>query len=261
MSAAASLLTVQDLDVRVPGRTLVENLNLDCHDGEILAVLGRNGAGKSLTLHTFAGLRDLASGHVRLNGVDIQELPRRSVARRLALLPQEADDVFPASVYETVIVGRHPHIEPLRLESADDHDIARRCLREMDLDKLMHRDTATLSGGERRRLAIAQTLAQTPRTYLLDEPLNHLDPQHQLDVLDLFASKARRGDAVIATLHDANLAMRYAARCLLLFGDGRWQLGATQTVLTEQSLSELYSVRMESVDWRGRKQFVTAGQA
>lgn len=240
---------------------MVEKLCLDCHNGEILAILGRNGAGKSLTLHTFAGLREIAAGHVRLDGAAIRELPRRSVARTLALLPQEADDVFPASVYETVIVGRHPHIEPLRLESAADHDVARRCLREMDLDNLTDRDTATLSGGERRRLAIAQTLAQEPRTYLLDEPLNHLDPQHQLDVLDLFASKARQGAAVVATLHDANLAMRYAERCLLLFGDGRWQLGSARSVLTETTLSELYGVRMESVDWRGRTQFVTAGHA
>lgn len=260
MNSVAASLTVHELDVQVPGRTLVDKLSLNCHDGEILAVLGRNGAGKSLTLHTFAGLRDVASGEIRLGGAAIHELPRRAIARTLALLPQEADDVFPASVYDTVIVGRHPHIEPLRLESSVDHDIARQSLRDMDLDGLSDRDTTTLSGGERRRLAIAQTLAQTPQTYLLDEPLNHLDPQHQLDVLDLFASKARQGAAVIATLHDANLAMRYAKRCLLLFGDGRWQLGSTQSVLTEQSLSELYGVRMEAVPWRGSMQFVAAGQ-
>lgn len=261
MHSPTPMLTVSELDIGVPGRNLVEKLNVDFPGGEVLAILGRNGAGKSLTLHTLAGLRDIERGNVRLNGDDIDSLPRRSVARALALLPQEADDVFPATVYETVIIGRHPHIEPLRLESAEDHEIARQCLRELDLDTLADRDATTLSGGERRRLSIAQTLAQAPSIYLLDEPLNHLDPQHQLDVLDLFASKARNGASIVATLHDANLALRYAQRCLLLFGDGRWQLGATQSVLTEQTLSELYGVRMEACDWRGRTQFVAAGHA
>ena len=85
----------------------------------------------------------------------------------------------------------------------------------------------TLSGGERRRLAIAQVLTQTPDLYLLDEPTNHLDPQHQLDALRLFREKADDGAAVIASLHDVNLAVRFADRCLLLYGDGRWDLGST----------------------------------
>jgi iron complex transport system ATP-binding protein len=250
---------VSKLDVSVPGRELVRRLDVNCASGEILAILGRNGAGKTLTLHTLAGLRDITQGDVSLNGTDIRALSRRAVAQTLALLPQDADDLFPASVYDTVLIGRHPHIEPLRLESAEDHDIGRRCLRELDLEGLADREVTTLSGGERRRLAIAQTLAQTPQTYLLDEPLNHLDPQHQLEVLDLFHAKARGGASVVATLHDVNLAMRYADRCLLLFGDGRWQIGDSREVLTAETLSALFNVRMQPVTWDGMTQFVAAG--
>ena len=113
-------------------------------------------------------------------------------------------------------------------ESQEDFDIARSALSAVDLEDLSARDVLTLSGGERRRLAIAQVLTQTPDLYLLDEPTNHLDPQHQLDALRLFRQQADEGAAVIASLHDVNLAVRFADRCLLLFGDGRWNLGSTE---------------------------------
>jgi iron complex transport system ATP-binding protein len=102
-------------------------------------------------------------------------------------------------------------------------------------------------------------LTQQPDVYLLDEPTNHLDPQHQLDALRLFREKADSGAAVIASLHDVNLAVRYADRCLLLYGDGRWDLGETNEVLDEQRLSRLYATPMEAVIWRTTRLFVASG--
>jgi iron complex transport system ATP-binding protein len=127
------------------------------------------------------------------------------------------------------------------------------------METFADRDLATLSGGERRRVTIAQILTQDPDVYLLDEPGNHLDPQHQLDVLQLFRRRSGCGKTVVASLHDANLAMRFADRCLLLFGDGRWQLGDSASILNERSLSELYSMNIETVSWRSRPLFVAAG--
>ena len=255
------LFCSRELTVKVPGRTLVQELNLDLKAGELLAILGQNGAGKSLTLHTLAGLREAATGHIELNGEPITSLTRRTVARKLALLPQNSEDIFPATVFDTVLIGRHPHIEPLHWESAQDRQMAHDCLQEMDLADLSNRDLATLSGGERRRLAIAQTLAQDPSIFLLDEPTNHLDPQHQLDVLKLFVERKKQGATVVACLHDVNLAARFADRCLLLYGDGRWHLGDTGDVLTEETLSELYQVKMESLAWRGMSLFIATGSS
>jgi len=259
MSAAAPpLFSCNDIRVSVSGRTLVDALELAIGGGELLAVLGQNGSGKSLTMHTLAGLRPAARGQVFLGERDVTTRKRQDVAKELALLPQHIDDIFPATVLDTAMIGRHPHIGRFQWESADDFEIGRQALASVDLEELAHRDVLTLSGGERRRLAIAQVLTQQPRVYLLDEPTNHLDPQHQLDALRLFRERADAGAAVIASLHDVNLAVRYADRCLLLYGDGRWDIGATRDVLDEQRLSELYATPMESVAWRATRLFVAS---
>jgi iron complex transport system ATP-binding protein len=256
MLSAAASVSCYGLTVRVPGRTLVEGLELDVASGDFLAVLGQNGAGKTRTMLTMAGLLPIDEGDVELGGEPLHSLKRQEVARRLALLPQYVDDVFPATVLDTVLIGRHPHIGPFELESSSDRQIARLSLRQVDLADFADREIDTLSGGERRRVAIAQVLTQTPGIFLLDEPTNHLDPQHQLDVLEVFSGKAREGAAVIASLHDVNLAVRFATRCLLLYGDGRWQAGDTVSVLDEPRLSELYGTRMEAIRWRDRDIFM-----
>jgi iron complex transport system ATP-binding protein len=256
LSPVTSVIACHELTIRVPGRTLVENLDLAVASGDFVAVLGQNGAGKTRTMHTLAGLLAADGGYVELGGQALEVLKRPEVARRVALLPQYVDDVFPATVMETVLIGRHPHIGLLELESSTDREIASRSLQLVDLAGFAERDIATLSGGERRRVAIAQVLTQSPGIYLLDEPTNHLDPQHQLDVLEVFASQAQQGAAVIANLHDVNLAVRFATRCLLLYGDGRWSSGETSQVLDEQRLTELYGTRMEAVRWRQRNIFM-----
>ena len=259
--SAESAFACRDLTVTVPGRTLVENLQLSIDSGDFLAVLGQNGAGKSLTLLTLAGLREYDQGEILLLGESLESTRRQDIARRLALLPQHTEDVFPTTVLDTALIGRHPHIGRLQWESLEDRSIAQHALQQMDLGSMQDRDVATLSGGERRRLAIAQTLTQTPAVYLLDEPTNHLDPQHQLDVLSVFRKQAESGAAIIASLHDVNLAARYADKCLLLFGDGRWELGPTDSVLCEERLTELYATPMEALQWHETRLFVAAENA
>ncbi len=248
-----------DLHVGVANRLLVEALELDITGGELIAILGQNGSGKSLTMHTLAGLRSAAAGQVYLQGNNVATTRRQEIARKLALLPQHVDDIFPATVLDTAMIGRHPHIGRLNWESEHDFAITNAALDAVGLAGLSARDVLTLSGGERRRLAIAQVLTQQPDVYLLDEPTNHLDPQHQLDALQMFRDKASAGAIVVASLHDVNLAVRYADRCLLLYGDGRWDLGATHQILNTERLSVLYSTPMEAVEWRSRQLFIASG--
>ncbi len=249
-------LSASDLGVDVPGRQLVDALDVSFARGEFVAILGRNGVGKTLTLSTLAGLRAPDRGQVYLHGDDLGALKRQNIAIRLALLPQSVDDIFPSTVLDTAMIGRHPHIGRLRWESADDKIITLEALRTVDVHELASRNVLTLSGGERRRVAVAQILAQQPEIYLLDEPTNHLDPQHQLDVLNVFRRAADSGACVVASLHDVNLAARYADRCLLLYGDGRWELGPCDDILTESRLEALYGTPMEAINWRDTRIFV-----
>ena len=258
---ATPALSCSALTIEVANRCLVNGLELSAAAGEFLAVLGQNGSGKSLTLHTLAGLRPARSGTVRIAGHELHLLRRHQLARALALLPQHTDDVFPSTVMDTVMIGRHPHIGRFQWESREDIAIASAALRHVDLGNLATRDITTLSGGERRRLAIAQVLTQEPDIYVLDEPTNHLDPQHQLAVLEIFRRIADEGRTVIATLHDVNLAARYADRCLLLFGDGRWDLGRTDNVLNSERLTELYATRMDPLTWKGYRLYIPSRPA
>jgi iron complex transport system ATP-binding protein len=251
-------LSCASLTVEVPGRTLVRGLDLDLPAGHMLVVLGRNGSGKSSTLHTLAGLRPPAGGEVRIAGRPLALWPRRELARTLGLLPQLVEDPFPATALEAVLVGRHPHLDFWAWESAEDRDEALRALESVDLAGLEQRDIATLSGGERRRLSIATIIAQDPAMFLLDEPIHQLDPQHQLDVLQLFRRLADQGRTVVASLHDIGLAARFADSALLLYGDGRWRCGDCDQVLNEQSIGELYGIAVRELRWEHGRTFVAA---
>jgi len=244
--------------VRAGTRELVRELSLEFAAGEVVAILGRNGSGKTLTLHTLAGLREPAAGAVSLDGVALPQLRRRALALRLGLLPQDLEDAFVGTAIETVLIGRHPHLAAWQWESAQDERIAREALRAVDMERFALRRTDTLSGGEQRRVAVAALLAQQPSIFLLDEPTNHLDPHHQLAVLGLFRELANSGHTVITTLHDPTLAARFADRVLLLHGDGRWMLGPVGTTLTAASLSELYLAPMIELGAEGRRVFVSA---
>jgi iron complex transport system ATP-binding protein len=253
---APAALSCERLGVSVGHRTLVRALDLELRVGSTTAVLGRNGAGKTLTLHTRAGLRDAKEGEIKLTGESLSSIAPRRRAQRSALLLQGSEDPFPSTVLETVLVGRHPHIDFWSWESDEDRKIASQTLNEVGLAAFAERDITTLSGGERRRVAIAAILAQNPTTYLLDEPLNYLDPHHQIDVLNLFTARARAGHAVLMSLHDAGLAARFCERALLLFGDGEWLEGPTSEVLNETSMARLYGVPMREIRWDSGRTFV-----
>jgi iron complex transport system ATP-binding protein len=251
-------LACRAVDVAVAGRTLVRGLELEAQGGELIAVLGRNGVGKTLTLHTLAGLRAPAAGAVQLDGRYIDAWPGRERARRLGLLPQLTEDPFPSTVFETALIGRHPHLPFWQWEDARDLDCARDALSAVGLAQIGERAVESLSGGERRRLDIATLLAQDAAVCLLDEPTNHLDPRHRNEMLALFRARADAGGLVIAALHDATLAARAADKALLLFGDGRWRYGEAATILSDTNLSELYDVQVGELAWRGQRVFVSA---
>ncbi|HVS77862.1 MAG TPA: ABC transporter ATP-binding protein, partial [Steroidobacteraceae bacterium] len=179
-------LAARDIEVTAGARRLVAGLSVEFGPGQFVAILGRNGSGKTLTLHTLAGLRRPRAGEVSVDGFGIESLSRRTVALRLGLLAQDVEESFVTTALEAVLVGRHPHLKLWQWETAEDERIAREALVAVDLQDFADRRTDTLSGGELRRVAVAALLAQEPAVFLLDEPSNHLDPAHLLGILGLF---------------------------------------------------------------------------
>jgi iron complex transport system ATP-binding protein len=239
MSGAA--LAIADLTIAVPGRTLIERFTTTFPAGAFVALLGGNGAGKSLLLRTLAGLRAPAGGGVSLDGVPLGSLARRAIAARLGFLPQDPDAAPQGVLGESVLLGRFAHLGLLETPGAEDEARVTQALAHVGLAAFAARELATLSGGEQRRAAIARLLVQAPSIYLLDEPTNHLDPAQQLAILDHLKTQARSGALVIASLHDPNLALRFADLTCLLSGNGAAQLIPT-VELDAARLGALYGV-------------------
>ncbi len=243
-----ALLSCSGLRLAVPGRVLCRDLAFDVRPGECWVLVGPNGAGKTTLLHTLAGLRAPDAGEVRLAGAAIARHAPRARARRVGLLLQDTVDAFPSTVFETALAGRHPHLVRWRQESTQDHALARAALVAIGMADAAGRDVQTLSGGERRRVALAMLLAQDPEVMLLDEPTNHLDIAHEVRTLELLARRARDGrHAVVMALHDLALAMRVATHAVLL-GCESVETGPAATLLTAPRLSALYGQALIAVD-------------
>lgn len=254
-------LSVSGLTIQVRERSLCQGLNLELAPGHCWAILGANGSGKTTLLHTLAGLLPVPQGEIHLDGIPINSVPRRSIARQLGLLLQDSHDPFPTTVLETALTGRHPHLGRWQQEGEEELAVARKALAQMDLEAMELHMVQTLSGGERRRLAIATLLTQAPQLLLLDEPLNHLDLHHQQQLLHHLKGLSHNGRSVVMVLHDPNQALRFCDRVLLLYGDkgggnGSWESGECEQLLTTERLSRLYKHPMRMLQEGDEKLFV-----
>lgn len=243
------ILEARGLHLSIGGKVICRDLNLQVQRGERWGVLGVNGVGKTTLLLALAGLKPPQAGSVHLNGTALDALPKRQAAQRCGVMLQDSDDAFPASVLETALIGRHPYLHLWEWESAEDEAIARAALQAVGLADLAQRASNTLSGGERRRLALATLLTQDPDLMLLDEPVNHLDLHHQIDALELLTQQVKqRGKTAVMVLHDVNLAARYCDALLLLFGDGDVLQGRVDAMLQVENLSRLYGHPVRSAE-------------
>ncbi|MCC7328279.1 MAG: ABC transporter ATP-binding protein [Burkholderiales bacterium] len=235
-----ALLECRNVTLAVPGRRLCKGLSFAVRCGECWVLVGPNGAGKSTLLAALAGLREPAVGAVLLGGRPIRSWGARERARKIGLLPQDSFDAFPDTALEIVLSGRHPHTPRWCRESAQDVALAQAALAAVGMTHAAARNVQTLSGGERRRVALALLLAQDPDLMLLDEPTNHLDVAHEVRALDLLGERVRDArHAVVMALHDLALATRHATHAVL-FGVDQVVAGPASELLTAPLLSALF---------------------
>ena len=236
-----TLLATNKLDITVAGLAICRALDLTIDPGQCWGILGKNGSGKTTLLHTLAGLRPPDSGIITLLNKRLDQWSRRDIAKHVGILFQDNDDRFPSTVMETALIGRHPFLPAWRWESKLDQQIALDALAAVGMSEFESRIVSTLSGGERRRLSIATVLTQQPDLLLLDEPTNHLDVHYQIAILDTVTQYIiHGGKSLVMVLHDANLASRYCDHIVMLYGDGKYDIGSSAEILDANHLQRLY---------------------
>lgn len=236
-----SLLSIKSVSIRIGEITICNKLDINIERGQHWGILGSNGIGKTTLLHTLAGLRRPAGGLIMLEEQDIEKCRRRDLAKKIGVLFQDSADTFPVSVLETAMTGRYPYLPFWSIEGKTDYEIVYQVLSLLDLDGMADRAVNTLSGGERRRLAIATLMIQNPLLWLLDEPTNHLDLHHQINLLDLLSDRASLvNGSLIMVLHDVNLVTRFCTHVMLMLGSDRIFYGPVAEVITRDNLQQLY---------------------
>ncbi len=243
-AVARRLIEVRDLAVAYGSRQALAGVSLELSAGDIVGLLGPNGAGKSTLVRALSGVLADYSGQVRVVGDELRTLPRKELARRIAVVPQEPRFEFPFTALEIVLMGRHPHLAGLAFESAQDVELARQALARCGALHLASRPIDQLSSGERQRIVFARALAQQAPILLLDEPASFLDLRFQVELFDRVRELAAEGCAVVAVLHDLNLAAEYCDRVVLLQGGRIFATGATAEVLTYQHLTAVYETEI-----------------
>jgi cobalamin transport system ATP-binding protein len=227
-------------------QAVLKDVSFDVDRGTIVGLLGPNGSGKTTLVRIIAGMLRPDSGRVLLEGASVNDLPRRDLARRVALVPQETQTTFDFTVLDMVLMGRYPHLGPFELERPADLAIARDALRATGTETLESRAFATLSGGEKQRVIIAAALAQASDILLLDEPTTALDLGYQFEIAALLKRlNAEHGTTMVVSTHDLNLAATLCERVVLIKSGSVIAYGPTGDTLTADNIRRLYDVEAD----------------
>ncbi|MEA3025253.1 MAG: iron complex transport system ATP-binding protein [Alphaproteobacteria bacterium] len=251
------ILSGHDLTIGYSDRTVGSHLDVALATGEVLALLGPNGGGKTTLLKTLLGLLAPRSGEVRLGDRPLSNYASRERARLIAYVPQSHVATFAFAVEAVVLMGRSAHGNLFSRPTVADRSIAARALERFGISHLSERPYTMISGGERQLALLARALAQEPQFIVLDEPTASLDFGNQGKVMREIRALAAAGHGVLFTTHDPNHAMRAADRAYLLRDGTRIAEGAIGAVLNRAQLEALYGAPVETItDASGRSAFL-----
>lgn len=237
------MLKINNLSVFYGNRKILDNINLEVNSGEIVALIGPNGAGKSTLIRSISGVIPVQSGTVTANGKEITSLDSMQRAREIAVVPQAVSLPPAFTAWETVLLGRTPHLNFLGQASAKDEAIARQALEQVDAGHLAEHRMDEISGGEQQRVLLARALTQDTSILLMDEPTAHLDIRHQIDLLKLVKQQVKEKNlTVLVALHDLNLASMFADRIAIVQNGVLCVAGSPQETLTAEILNSIYNV-------------------
>ena len=244
------MLNVENLSFHYrSGPEILRQVSFSLEEGQFLAILGNNGAGKSTMLKCFNQILRVEGGHVWMDGEDLLTMTHREVARRVAFVSQTIPSTQ-MTVHDVVMLGRRPYMRWGFTE--EDHRIVHQAMDRLNLSDMRGRFLNELSGGERQKVMLARALAQQPKVLLLDEPTSSLDIQNQYQVLDIVRDICRTSSiTAVMVIHDLNLALRFCDRFLLL-KDGQVYRSGDSSILDRQALREVYGVDAHVVTVEGK---------
>lgn len=236
-----TLYTLNGVDIRFNSTKVLKDISFTVDEGEFLGIIGPNGSGKSTLIRALAGVLKLSAGSIMLRGREVSRIPRKELARMLAVVPQDSPVAFDYTVMEVVLMGRSPYLKRFELESGGDFSIASDAIRRANLTSLADRNVGTLSGGERQRVMVARALAQESQIIFLDEPTAHLDINYQVEVLHLVKREITENHKTgVVVLHDLNLAAEFCDRLLMLRDGQVYAFGAPDEVITAENVRKVY---------------------
>jgi len=238
-----SVITLDRAGFNYGKHTALSTITLETRPRELLGIIGPNGSGKSTLLKLMAGLLNAVNGPVCLDGTGITSFKRNHLARKIALVPQNAflPDLFTA--LDIVLMGRTPHLGLLRYESQGDIAIAVNAMETTHTSHLAGKYVNQLSGGERQRVIIARAIAQEADILLLDEPTANLDVNYQVEIMNFLRTLCHdRGLTVVAALHDLNLASQYCHRLVMLKKGFVHKQGPPAEIITPPMIKEVFGL-------------------
>jgi len=239
------MIEVKSISFRYHEDWVLRDLSLRIERGEFIGVIGPNGSGKTTLLKILYRLLSPQSGEILLDGTSLKKMTRTDIARKIAVVAQETQLLFPFRVLEVVLTGRSPYLGHLMFESQRDLEVARKAMAWTDVLPFSERPIDELSGGEKKRVFIARALAQEPDIILLDEPTASLDIHHQIDFLDLILTLNREKRlTIVMASHDMNLASEFCDRLILLKEGRVYKIGPPGEVITKENIESVYGCKV-----------------
>ena len=214
------------------------------HSGDFVTIVGPNGSGKSTLLKCMDSILTYKEGSIKLDDEEIIKIPVNFLARKIAYVPQNEENMMSNTVFDTVMLGRKPHITWHIRE--EDIRIVSDILHRFDLSDLAMRDINTLSGGQRKRVFIARALCQQPDILLLDEPTANLDLYHQSEIMDYLTELAIEGLIIVVTVHDINMALQYCNKAIML-DKGRLFANGGKEIFSKENIDRLFKTEVRVI--------------
>jgi len=235
-------IRAEELGFNYGNKEVLKDINFKIKAGSFISIIGPNGSGKSTFLKILSRYLKPQKGIVVLGEENLKELSKKEISRRLSVVPQNILLEFDFRVKDIVLMGRHPYINRLKGETAEDIKIAERAMKYTNTLEFSHRLYNELSGGEKQRVILAQALAQEPGILLLDEPISHLDLQHQVEILDLIKKMTiEEGLTAVAVLHDLNMASAYSDYIIMLKDGKVCYEGEPEKVLNSTNIAYVFN--------------------